>query len=88
MEFDAIFVVGPQGSGKNTQASLLAERLGFFFWETGATLRKNENMITASGERAGDILKSGRLFTDEELHALVKDFEAKTGAVAPQTKSS
>lgn len=72
MEFDAIFLVGPQGSGKNTQAELLATRLGFFFWETGATLRKNERVITVSGERTGDILNSGRLFTDEELLSVVK----------------
>ncbi|RJP44606.1 nucleoside monophosphate kinase [Candidatus Parcubacteria bacterium] len=72
MEFDAVLVIGPQGSGKDTQASVLANWLGFFFWETGATLRRSEDVITSSGERAGDILKSGRLFTDEELMSVVE----------------
>ncbi|MBM3257070.1 MAG: nucleoside monophosphate kinase [Candidatus Liptonbacteria bacterium] len=70
--YDAIFVLGPQGSGKGTQAKLLAEKLGFFFWDTGAVLRRNSEMITVSGARAGDILKSGRLFTDEELLSVVR----------------
>lgn len=72
MSYDAIFILGPQGSGKGTQARLLAEKLNFFFWDTGAVLRKHAEVITASGERAGDILKTGRLFTDEELLSVVK----------------
>ncbi|MBI2623014.1 MAG: nucleoside monophosphate kinase [Candidatus Liptonbacteria bacterium] len=70
--YDAIFVLGPQGSGKGTQAKLLADKLRFFFWDTGAVLRRNANVATASGERAGDILKTGRLFTDEELLSVVR----------------
>jgi adenylate kinase len=77
MEYDAIFVLGPQGSGKGTQAKRLAERLVFFFWDTGAILRKNTGTVTSSGERAGDILKTGRLFTDEELLSVVaRELEA------------
>lgn len=72
MKYDAIFVLGPQGSGKGTQARLLAEKLNFFFWDTGAVLRKNADVITVSGERTGDILKTGRLFTDEELLSVVR----------------
>ena len=70
--YDAIFVLGPQGSGKGTQAKFLAGKLGFFFWDTGAVLRKNAEVVTSSGERAGDILKTGRLFTDEELLSVVE----------------
>lgn len=70
--FDAIFMLGPQGSGKGTQAKTLSERLGFFFWDTGATLRRNKDVITSSGERARDILKRGQLFTDEELFSVIK----------------
>lgn len=70
--YDAIFVLGPQGSGKGTQARMLAEKLGFLLWDTGAVLRKNADVVTASGMRAGEILKVGRLFTDEELLSVVK----------------
>ncbi|MCR4328291.1 MAG: nucleoside monophosphate kinase [Patescibacteria group bacterium] len=72
MNYEAIFILGPQGSGKGTQARMLAQTLNFFFWETGAILRKNADVITSSGECAGDILKTGRLFTDEELLSVVK----------------
>ncbi len=33
-----IIVLGPPGSGKGTQAELLAERFGFFQWETSAII--------------------------------------------------
>jgi adenylate kinase len=39
MDFNIIFVAGPQGSGKGTQGKKLAEKLGFLFWGMGATLR-------------------------------------------------
>jgi len=71
MTYDAIFVLGPQGSGKGTQAKMLADKLGFFFWDTGAILRKNAEVVTSSGECTGDILKTGRLFTDGELLSVV-----------------
>jgi adenylate kinase len=35
-----IIVLGPQGSGKGTQAELLSERLGYFHMESGKLLRE------------------------------------------------
>ncbi len=37
--FDAIFFIGPQGSGKGTQARLVAQRHNFHYWEMGGMLR-------------------------------------------------
>lgn len=34
-----IVFLGPQGSGKGTQANILAERLGYFYFEAGSFLR-------------------------------------------------
>ncbi len=39
MDYNIIFVAGPQGSGKGTQGKKLADKLGFLFWEMGGTLR-------------------------------------------------
>lgn len=69
--YDAIFMFGPQGSGKGTQTKILADKLGFFAWDTGQALRNNREMVTVSGQKVGDILDSGRLFNDDELLSVV-----------------
>lgn len=81
MEIDAVFVVGPQGSGKGTQARLLSERLGFYFWENGAILRSVAQESTDIGKKTKELLETGNLLSDEfllsivegKLHALPKD---------------
>ncbi|RJQ14610.1 nucleoside monophosphate kinase [Candidatus Parcubacteria bacterium] len=35
----AIILIGPPGSGKGTQAEMLAERLGFFHWSSSNTVK-------------------------------------------------
>ena len=35
-----VLLLGPQGSGKGTQARILCEKYGFFYFESGAYLRK------------------------------------------------
>jgi len=58
-----ISLFGPQGSGKGTQARLLCERFGFFYFESGAYLRK-------IGEKYPSIKKSmdeGKLVPDIEF---------------------
>jgi adenylate kinase len=69
--YDAIFMFGPQGAGKGTQTKLLADKLGFFVWDTGRELRNHPDMATSSGQKVGDILASGRLFSDEELLSVI-----------------
>lgn len=50
----AIILLGPPGSGKATQAELLAERLGFYHFETSEVIEKN--FATA---KKGDFIKIG-----------------------------
>jgi adenylate kinase len=43
-----ILLLGPQGSGKGTQARMLCEKFGFFYFESGSFLRdaskRNEHL--------------------------------------------
>ena len=71
-KIDAIFIMGPQGSGKGTQARLLAEKTGFFFWEMGGILRANKDFILENGEKVGDIIDRGGYLSDPQLIEVLK----------------
>lgn len=75
--YDAIFILGPQGSGKGTQAKLFAEKLGFYFWEMGKILRDNREAVTVTGEKVGEIIDRGQLLTDEQLLGVAEPLIAK-----------
>ncbi|HVY67443.1 MAG TPA: nucleoside monophosphate kinase [Patescibacteria group bacterium] len=70
--YQAIFFIGPQGSGKGTQAKLLARRLNFFYWEMGGILRQVAATATPLGEKVRQLIDAGVLLTDEQLYQVVK----------------
>jgi adenylate kinase len=82
MDFDAIIFIGPQGSGKGTQAKFFADRLGFFYWGMGAMLREIATRHDDLGEKIGEVINRGKLLDDETIFKIV---EAKVAAV-PQGK--
>lgn len=57
----AIIVIGPQGSGKGTQAKLLAQKIKAPVIETGAVLRQEKSSPTALGKTIGKYIDEGRL---------------------------
>jgi adenylate kinase len=65
-------LMGPQGSGKGTQARLLAERLGVPAISTGELLRRREDAARA-GEAVASLLTAGRLAPDDVVNDLVRD---------------
>lgn len=65
-----ILVTGPQGSGKSTQAALLAEKLKLPHIEMGGLMRDLSTAKTAAGKIAADSLKKG-ILTDAQLAAEV-----------------
>ncbi len=66
-----IIILGPQGSGKGTQAKLLAEKLNLFYFESGKFLRK----LAESDERINEIVnKKGGLIPDKQMFSLFSDF--------------
>ncbi len=72
MEYDIIFVAGPQGSGKGTQGKRLAEKLDFLFWEMGGTLRA---ILAEGGPLAGRIkaIDHGKLLDDDLILEILKE---------------
>lgn len=66
-----ILILGPQGSGKGTQGKLLAARLGYFYFDVGAHLRK----IAKNDPRINQIVnKRGELLPDEEIFQIVTKY--------------
>jgi adenylate kinase len=72
MEYNIIFIAGPQGSGKGTQGKKLANKLGFLFWEMGGTLRA---ILAKGGPLAEKIsaMDHGTLLSDELIIEVLKD---------------
>lgn len=72
MERNVIFFIGPQGSGKGTQAKILAKKLDFFHWDMGAILREVAGIDNPLGKRIKAQIDSGILLSDENLYEVVK----------------
>lgn len=58
-----ILLMGPQGSGKGTQAKLLVEKFGFFYFESGKFLRE----MASKNDKLKAIMDAGMLVPDEEM---------------------
>ncbi len=70
-----IILLGPPGSGKGTQAKLLAERIRVPHISTGDILRAAKG--TELGDRASEYMNRGELVPDSILIAMVEDRIAK-----------
>ena len=68
-----IVLFGPPGSGKGTQAKLLAEKYGIPHISTGDILRGNLNNETKLGLEAKTYMDKGELVPDDLLIGLIKD---------------
>lgn len=67
-----ILLIGPQGSGKSTQAKLLGEYLNIPAISTGDIFRKLVQEESPIAGRLKDILNEGRLVDDETTSEIVK----------------
>ena len=68
-----IVLFGPPGSGKGTQAKLLAGRYGVPHISTGDILRENLNNETKLGLKAKTYMDKGELVPDDLLIGIIKD---------------
>ncbi len=69
----AILLFGPPGSGKGTQAVLLAEQLGVPHISTGDMFRHHVKTGTDLGKKVKAIMDSGQLVPDEVVNEMVEE---------------
>lgn len=80
-----IVLFGPQGSGKGTQAELIAKSTGLFPFSMGDALRKEVKEKTALGKKIEPIINSGNLVPAEITNSLLTKYinspEASKGII-------
>lgn len=67
-----ILILGPQGSGKGTQADLLAKKLGIPALSMGQLLRNEKASGSDEGQQIAAFIDSGQLVTNELTTAVFK----------------
>lgn len=65
-----ILLLGPQGSGKGTQARILCDKFGFFYFESGEYLRK----VAKTNSDLEKSLAKGILVPDREMTSFLTAF--------------
>lgn len=68
-----MLIVGPQGSGKGTQAKLISEKLGIVAISTGDIFRANIKGETDLGKEAKKYVDAGDLVPDSLTNRLIED---------------
>jgi adenylate kinase len=68
-----VLVLGPQGSGKGTQAKKVSRTYGIPHIATGDMLREMRELSTPLGRELKEVLDSGELVNDELMIELIRD---------------
>jgi adenylate kinase len=68
-----VIFIGPQGSGKGTQAKLLAKRTNSVYIGTGALFRMIAKSDTEFGRYIRDVLDSGLLASDADVEKILHE---------------
>lgn len=68
-----IVIFGPQGSGKGTQADIIAERLDICHITMGDLLRSEAKSGSELGQKINSLINEGQLVSDEIVFALIQD---------------
>lgn len=69
-----LVVIGPPGSGKSTQAQLLAQKLGLAYVQTGEIFRQISRENSPRGQKIKAILDEGKLVSDQETLEILETF--------------
>lgn len=74
-----VIIMGPQGSGKGTQAALLVKKYGIVHISTGDIFRENIAHHTSLGQEAKSYIEQGKLVPDDLTNRLVADKLSQSG---------
>lgn len=74
-----IVILGPQASGKGTQAELLANRFGFNHYEAGKILRSIAKSDNKYAPAINEAMTKGELVSDELVRLIAWDYINKKG---------
>jgi len=70
-----IIFLGPPGSGKGTQAKLLHQKLGGFYFEGGDVLRRKAEETNSLGKKIKEIIyQQGKLVSDKLMKKILEDW--------------
>ncbi len=72
-----IIMTGPQGSGKGTQAELLAKKMGLVHLETGEMFRETAEKNTPFGRKIAAWINKGSLVPDNLVFKLLEQYLTK-----------
>ncbi len=72
-------ILGPQGSGKGTQAEKLAEKYGLLHIETGRILRDIVKSDSPMGSQIREIMNGGQLVSDKILTQVLSEHITSDG---------
>lgn len=78
-----LIIFGPAGSGKGTQAEIIANNLGLRHFSTGDALREEIRKGTALGREIEPIINSGKLVSADIVNRLIMNSykKSKSGMV-------
>lgn len=74
-----IILFGPPGVGKGTQAKLLAENYKIMHISTGDILRNEINQGTDLGNKAKEVIRAGKLVSDDIMIGIIKNVISSNG---------
>ncbi len=80
-QYKVIFVLGPPGSGKNTQCDKIVEKYNLIHFSCGELLRGAAAIEDEQGKKVNEIMKEGKIVPVEITCGLAKREMEKHGKV-------